>query len=90
MLGVHIKDLTVCGTKDKRAVTVQRVCLKRGNSTLQSVWRSVNSIKNGRRTEEAAITERGERGTRIGDLTYSSKFLELGMLKGNHFSITLR
>lgn len=37
-----------------------------------------------------AVTERGERGTRIGDVEYSDKYLELGMLKGNHFTITLR
>ena len=37
-----------------------------------------------------AEEERGERGARIGDLAYSDKYLELGMLKGNHFAITLR
>lgn len=90
MLNVHSKDLSVCGTKDKRAVTVQRVCLKRGNHTLEGAWRAVNGIKAGRRTEEEAIAERGERGTRIGDLSYSAKLLDLGKLKGNHFTITLR
>jgi len=90
MLGVHAKELSVCGTKDKRAATVQRVCLKRNNHTLQSVWNAVNGIKTGRRTESQAVEERGERGTRIGDLAYSSEHLALGMLMGNHFTIVLR
>lgn len=37
-----------------------------------------------------ALNERGERGVRIGDLSYSDEYLELGMLKGNHFGIVLR
>ncbi len=90
LLGSHNKDLSVCGTKDKRAVTVQRVCLKRGNRNLVGLWRTVNGIKLGRRTEESATMERAERGCRIGDLEYSNDYLELGMLKGNQFVITLR
>jgi tRNA pseudouridine13 synthase len=50
----------------------------------------VNGIRPGKRTEKQAMEERGDRGTRIGDLEYSGKYLELGMLKGNHFVITLR
>lgn len=90
MLSVHTRDLAVCGTKDKRAITVQRVSLKRGGYTTQQVWRAVNGVKSGRRTEEAAVLDRGERGTRIGDLEYSPKPLDLGSLKGNEFVITLR
>ncbi|OCF71410.1 tRNA pseudouridine13 synthase [Kwoniella mangroviensis CBS 8886] len=90
MLGAHPKDLSVCGTKDKRAVTVQRVCFKRNNKNLTYVWKSVNGIRQGRRNEQKAIEERGERGVRIGDLEYSKQYLELGMLKGNQFVITLR
>ncbi|WVF66366.1 hypothetical protein IAT40_001106 [Kwoniella sp. CBS 6097] len=90
MLGAHPKDLSVCGTKDKRAVTVQRVCLKRMGKTLQSVWKAANGVKQGRRNEREAVEERGERGVRIGDLAYSDKYLELGMLRGNQFVITLR
>lgn len=84
------RDLSVCGTKDKRAVTVQRVCIRRGNKNLIGVWRSVNGVRPGKRTEKQAVEERGDRGTRIGDMEYSGKYLELGMLKGNHFVITLR
>ncbi|WVW81470.1 hypothetical protein I302_103464 [Kwoniella bestiolae CBS 10118] len=90
MLGAHPKDLSVCGTKDKRAVTVQRVCFKRNNKNLTYVWKSVNGIRQNRRDEQKAVEERGERGVRIGDLAYSGQYLELGMLKGNQFVITLR
>ncbi|GMK54184.1 hypothetical protein CspeluHIS016_0107700 [Cutaneotrichosporon spelunceum] len=90
VLKVHNKDLGVCGTKDKRAVTAQRVSFKRGNWTLDNMWRAVNGVKAGRRSEEEAVTRRGDRGTRIGDLSYAQKPLDLGMLKGNHFTITLR
>jgi len=89
-LGCKPQDLSVCGTKDKRAVTVQRVCFKRSGKNLVGVWRTANGIRPGRRTEQQAVEERGERGSRIGDLEYSDKYLELGMLKGNHFAITLR
>lgn len=37
-----------------------------------------------------ALTQRGERGVRISDLEYKRGHLELGMLKGNAFIITLR
>ncbi|WWD22862.1 hypothetical protein CI109_107357 [Kwoniella shandongensis] len=84
------KDLTVCGTKDKRAVTVQRVCLRRNGRTIQNVWRSANGIKQGWKDEERVVQERGDRGVRIGDMTYDDRYLELGMLKGNQFVITLR
>ena len=90
LLNVPNRDLSVCGTKDKRAVTVQRVCLKRGPRNLVGVWRSSNGIKLGRRTEKSAVEERADRGCRIGDMEYSDTYLELGMLKGNQFVITLR
>ncbi|WWC67110.1 uncharacterized protein I206_101017 [Kwoniella pini CBS 10737] len=90
MLNAHPKDLSACGTKDKRAVTVQRVCFKRNGKNMQYVWKAINGIFKNRRSEEAAVTERGERGVRVGDFAYSNKYLELGMLKGNQFVITLR
>lgn len=79
----------MCGTKDKRGVTVQRVCVKRSGMTLKDFWKAVNGLKDGK-TLKQALTQRGERGLRIGDLRYSNQYLELGMLKGNHFTITLR
>lgn len=82
------KHLTVAGTKDKRGVTVQRVCLKRGQLTPEDVWERVNSIS--RKSMEEAVSERGERGVRIGDIGYRKGHLQLGMLTGNAFVVTLR
>ena len=82
------KHLTVAGTKDKRGVTVQRVCLKRGQLTAEDVWDRVNSIS--RKSIPEAVSERGERGVRIGDINYRKGHLQLGMLAGNSFVITLR
>lgn len=90
LFNLHPKDFSVCGTKDKRAVTVQRVCVKRGRMTAQAVWDAANGIRAGRRNKEEAVLQRGDRGCRIGDITYSDQYLELGMLKGNQFLITLR
>lgn len=87
-LHVNVKDLAVAGTKDKRGVTVQRVSLRRGNKTVDDVWKVANQIC--RRSVHEAVTQRGERGVRIADLNYRKAGLELGMLKGNEFVITLR
>ncbi|SNX85697.1 related to PUS7 - Pseudouridine synthase [Melanopsichium pennsylvanicum] len=95
------KDLGVAGTKDKRAVTVQMVSLKRNRKTLEDVYRLVNGInadvsvskgkgKSKAKTVVEATTTRGERGIRIGHLTYAHEPLNLGQLKGNEFTITLR
>lgn len=89
MLKCPVKDLGVAGTKDKRGVTIQRVSLKRGKRTLGEVWKAVNNVPT-RRTIDNAVTVRGERGVRIGDLLYRKAPLELGHLQGNSFIITLR
>ena len=89
LLHVPVKDLSVAGTKDKRGVTVQRVSLKRGNKTVEDVWRFANGLKT-RRSEKDVLTRRGERGVRVADFNYRKGSLELGMLKGNAFVITLR
>lgn len=92
-------QLSVAGTKDKRAVTVQRVALQRGRKTLDEVWRMVNHIgqpvssapgTRERRTVQLATTTRAERGLRIAQLSYADHPLQLGMLSGNQFTITLR
>ncbi|CDO71290.1 hypothetical protein BN946_scf184908.g47 [Trametes cinnabarina] len=88
-LHCSVKDLSVAGTKDKRGVTVQRVSLRRGNKTVEDVWKMANGL-NGRRTMEEILTQRGERGVRVADFNYRKASLELGMLKGNAFVITLR
>ncbi|GAA5958444.1 hypothetical protein JCM3765_007878 [Sporobolomyces pararoseus] len=79
---VTTRELGLAGTKDKRAITVQRVSLKRGKKLIiEDVWRVA---RNG--------GSRGwvDRNIRIGDVEYSDKALELGMLKGNKFVVTLR
>lgn len=79
----------MAGTKDKRGVTSQRVALRRGSKTVEDVWKMANGF--GRlKTMEQILNERGDRGIRIGDLVYRRAGLELGMLKGNAFTITLR
>lgn len=88
-LHVNIRDLAVAGTKDKRGVTVQRVSLNRNGKTVEEVWKLANNL-GPRRTLEDVMKQRGERGIRISDLNYRKASLELGMLKGNAFIITLR
>lgn len=88
-LHVNIRDLAVAGTKDKRGVTVQRVSLKRNNKTVEDVFKLANGIS-GRKPMEEALKKRGDRGVRITDFNYRKASLELGMLKGNAFVITLR
>ncbi|KAG7096834.1 hypothetical protein E1B28_004243 [Marasmius oreades] len=89
ILHVNVKDLAVAGTKDKRGVTVQRVSLKRGNKTVEDVWRLGNQVS-ARKSTSDALKQRGERGVRLADLVYRKAGLELGLLKGNAFVITLR
>jgi tRNA pseudouridine13 synthase len=86
---VNTKDLSVAGTKDKRAITTQRVALKRNNKTLEDVWNLANGF--GRfKTMEQVVGQRADRGIRVADLAYRKAGLKLGMLKGNEFVITLR
>ncbi|KAF8505642.1 tRNA pseudouridine synthase D [Russula emetica] len=89
ILHIPVKDLSTAGTKDKRGVTVQRVSLLRGAKKVEDVWKLANGVPT-RHSADDAIRVRGERGVRIADLTYRKASLELGMLKGNAFVITLR
>lgn len=88
-LHVSARDLSTAGTKDKRGVTVQRVSLRRGGKTVEDVWKLANGVP-ARQSADDAISKRGEHGVRIADLTYRKAGLQLGMLKGNAFVITLR
>lgn len=93
-LGLQNRDIGTAGTKDKRAITVQRVSIKRGKRTLEDVWRAANPGGRGGRGRGRGrggfSGGAGDRGVRIGDLAYSTEFLELGKLKGNKFVVTLR
>lgn len=84
------REIGLAGTKDKRAITVQRVSLKRGKKlTIEDVWRVARNHNGG----SGSGGGRGgwvDRNIRIGDVEYSEKGLELGMLKGNKFVVTLR
>lgn len=89
LLKVPARELSTAGTKDKRGVTTQRVCLRRGRLTVEDVWKVTNGLT-GRRSPEDVFKQRGERGVRVSDIAYRRGYLELGMLKGNEFVITLR
>ena len=101
-LHVPTKDLSICGTKDKRAATTQTVSLKRGRKSLLDVWSACNPhFGGGRGGRGGRGRGRGRgghsgsdvrvlNGVRIGDLRYSDTDLDLGHLKGNRFVITLR
>ncbi len=88
-LHVPVKDLSTAGTKDKRGVTIQRVALRRGTKTVEDVWKLANGVPM-RQNADDAVRNRGERGVRTADFIYRKAALELGMLKGNAFVITLR
>lgn len=100
------KDFGTAGTKDKRGITTQLVTVKRYKRTIEELWDQVNGLHHGRSKggfkggkfnkggslgrDGLMPTERGDRGMRIGDLTYVKTPLDLGMLEGNRFSIVLR
>ena len=88
-LHISPKDLSTAGTKDKRGVTIQRVALRRGTRTVEDVWKLANGVPM-RHSADDAVRSRGERGVRTADFVYRKSALELGMLKGNAFVITLR
>ncbi|KAM0793600.1 hypothetical protein ACM66B_001033 [Microbotryomycetes sp. NB124-2] len=90
------KDLGIAGTKDKRAITTQRISLKRGNRTVEEIWKATKGAGGGGRGGRGGRGGGGrfnngpDRGVRIGDVEYASSHLDLGMLKGNKFVVTLR
>lgn len=70
------KIFSYAGTKDRRAVTVQRC--------------SAYRIKAERLAGLNKVGENSLRNGKLGDFSYHPAGLELGMLKGNEFYITLR
>jgi len=105
-IGVTPKDFGTAGTKDKRGVTTQLVTVRRYKRTIEELWDQVNGLHHGRSRDAfrggsykkggnlgrdgMMPKERGERGLRIGDLSYTKDALDLGMLEGNKFGIVLR
>ena len=70
----------VAGTKDKRAISTQKVCIPFVNAEkLKSASKGMK--RNWRRSGERAY---------VGNFSYEKESLELGDLQGNHFSIVLR
>ncbi|CAH7687669.1 pseudouridine synthase [Phakopsora pachyrhizi] len=85
------KDLGICGTKDKRSVSCQRVSLRRGKRTIEDVWCFINRVKKNQKPVGGVVfKERGEKGIRVGDFCYQEEPLKLGQLQGNRFVIVLR
>lgn len=87
VLHLQNRDLGSCGTKDKRAVTVQRISVKRGGKTLEDVWRAGNGVS-GKKGKGAGKV--WDNGVKLGDFEYAKQGLELGQLQGNRFVVTLR
>ena len=56
---------------------------------MEGIWKVFNG-QNGKKSLEDALKRRGDHGVRIADFNYRKAGLELGMLKGNAFVITLR
>jgi tRNA(Glu) U13 pseudouridine synthase TruD len=56
---------------------------------VEDVWKIANGL-NSRKSLDDILKRRGDHGVRIADLNYRKAGLELGMLKGNAFVITLR
>lgn len=75
-LGIHNSNFRVAGTKDKRALTTQKVTVKW--LTAEKLQKNLKSFRS--------------KGGRVsaGNFRYSKESLELGDLKGNHFTIALR
>lgn len=62
-----LRDLSVAGTKDKRAVTVQKVAFRRGRRDIDDVWKLLNGV--GKPAEAVGRGGRGggQRGSRFGN-----------------------
>ena len=73
-LGIRSKKFGYAGTKDKRAVTTQRVSLLGGSDL----------------TLAAAVRKRMSRCAKVGDFAFAPEQLRLGDHKGNRFALALR
>ena len=73
-LRVHNSNFKVAGTKDKRAVTTQKVSIS---------WVTAEKLKKAIQTIRFNTVS-------VGNFSYCKSGLELGDLQGNHFTILLR
>jgi len=76
-LGQHNSKFGVAGTKDKRSISTQKVCIR--FVTAEKLCRAVKTIR----------SYSGQR-VNIGNFSYEKDDLDLGDLKGNKFTIVLR
>ncbi|KAF4666124.1 hypothetical protein FOL46_003267 [Perkinsus olseni] len=71
----NTKAFTVAGTKDRRGVTVQHVCM----------WRTYAE-----QVKRAMLSGQWDKFVRLSDFHYRPQKLSLGMLYGNRFYVALR
>lgn len=62
VLGVSVKELNVAGTKDKRAVSAQRVSIRRGWRTCEDLWKAVDRASYNGGNRGRGRGGRGDRG----------------------------
>ena len=77
VIGQHNSKFRVAGTKDKRSISTQKVCIS--HVTAEKLCRAVKTIR----------SFSGQR-VNIGNFSYEKDDLDLGDLKGNKFTIVLR
>ena len=78
VIGQHNSRFRVAGTKDKRSISTQKVCIS--HVTAEKLCRAVKTIR---------FWNGGQRVS-IGNFSYEKDDLDLGDLKGNKFTIVLR
>ena len=74
-LRIHNSKFKVAGTKDRRGVTTQKVAVS---------WVTAEKLK------KSVRSFRGSGRVYVGNFRYCKNSLELGDLRGNHFTIALR
>jgi len=88
---IHVspKIFTCAGTKDKRGVTIQRMCAHKlaAPRLLGAIGQAPGAQFP---TDLSEIGMNGIPNVFIGNFEYSADRIALGDLKGNHFSVTLR
>ena len=75
VLSVHNSKFHVAGTKDRRAITTQKVCVSW--VTAKKLLSAMKGIRNGN-------------NVKVGNFSYEKEDIELGDLQGNLFTIILR
>nr|CAB3455054.1 unnamed protein product [Digitaria exilis] len=91
MLGVQPRSFGFAGTKDKRAVTTQQVCLELFPFVRLNWVNMVLSVTLFKvHASRLDALNSNLTGIRVGNFSYVNEGLALGQLRGNRFAITLR